>query len=84
MSYRQLLEAALALPEGKRRDLARDLRASLRDQNDILFVKEWQAELNRRWQEIEQGKVKCLTLAEFKRRVDKLKKSTRTKRSAHG
>jgi putative addiction module component (TIGR02574 family) len=77
MSYRQILQAALALPESKRGNLVKRLRASLNNDDEIEFRAEWAAEIRRRDEEIDQGKTKPLSAADFKRFMDKLRKSAR-------
>jgi putative addiction module component (TIGR02574 family) len=79
VSYRQILEAALALPESKRGRLVKKLRASLDNDDEIEFREEWAAEIRRRDNEIDQGKTKTLSAADFKRFIDKLKKSARAR-----
>jgi putative addiction module component (TIGR02574 family) len=78
MSYRQILEAALALPESKRGQLVQKLQASLDNGSEFEFRDEWAAEISRRSKEIDEGKAKLLSATEFKRFLEKLKKSART------
>jgi len=47
--------------------------------DDFEFRDEWAQEIARRSKEIDEGKAKLLSAAEFKRFLDKLKKSTSTK-----
>jgi putative addiction module component (TIGR02574 family) len=80
MSYREILQAALALPKPKRAALGKALQDSLEDTKDNGLSPEWLEEVQRRSKEIDEGKVELLTLAQFKRRAERLKKTLRSKR----
>jgi putative addiction module component (TIGR02574 family) len=78
MSYREIVQAALALPTSKRTDLMYKLQESI--EYDTGLSQEWLAEIKRRSDEIDQGKAKLITGEEFKRRIDKMKKNLKSKR----
>jgi putative addiction module component (TIGR02574 family) len=75
MSYREILQAALALPKPKRAALGRAMQESLEDTEGSALSQEWLEEIQRRSKEIDEGKVELLTLAQFKRRAERLKKT---------
>jgi putative addiction module component (TIGR02574 family) len=78
MSYREILEAALALPTPKRTDLMYKLQDSIEE--DTGLSPEWLAEIRRRSEEIDQGKAKFITREEMKKRIGKMKKKLQSKR----
>jgi len=79
-SWEEVLEAALALPEDDQWELLERLRIAMGCYDDGLS-EEWKAEIQRRCEEIDQGKAKLMTLSEFKRAMKKLRSTARAKRS---
>ena len=59
----ELLEAALALPEAERAELAERLTESVRPETGRLHP-EWESELRRRADELDSGAVRGVPLAE--------------------
>ena len=65
----ELLKKALALPPEARAALAGSLLDSLDDTVDASAEEEWNAEIARRIQELDSGKVKPVAWAEARRQV---------------
>jgi putative addiction module component (TIGR02574 family) len=66
MTYRELLREALALPQEKRLRLLEKLNESLDAETPL--SEEWMAEIQRRSDELESGKVKGIPWEEVKRK----------------
>lgn len=64
-----LLEAALALPDRDRLEIAEALSASVQSANQPPFDESWKAIIQRRSQEIESGDVETIPWSEVKRQV---------------
>ena len=62
----QLLQAALALPESARADLAAELIASLDPAVDADYDTAWDAEIKRRIEQLDSGTVKCIPWEELR------------------
>ena len=75
MSYKQVLEAALALPVGKQQKLMEQLEENLAAADDGELSAEWEKEIDRRLAEYKAGKAKTITWEEAKERMQKLRKS---------
>jgi putative addiction module component (TIGR02574 family) len=67
----QLLEAAMALPEGERAQLASALWESIDNQGEVALSLEWQAEIAKRIQAMDAGEVQLLTEEEVNDRLQK-------------
>ena len=65
----ELLKKALTLSVEERADLANSLLESLDDATDSSVEAAWEAEIVRRMEEIDSGKVKPVSLAEARRRL---------------
>ena len=65
----ELLKKALTLSVEERADLANSLLESLDDAADASVEAAWEAEVLRRMEEIDSGKVKPVSLAEARRRL---------------
>jgi len=65
----EILKKALTLSVEERADLANSLLESLDDATDPSVEAAWQAEIVRRMEEIDSGKVKPVSLAEARRRL---------------
>ena len=65
----QLRSKALELSESERAELAHDLVASLDGKPDIGALDQWDAEILRRLQHIDEGTVDAIDRAELKRRM---------------
>jgi putative addiction module component (TIGR02574 family) len=66
----QLLEAAMALPEAERMELAAVLWESVEEGRGPLLSPEWRAEIARRIHEIDSGEVQTLTEEEVNARLN--------------
>lgn len=66
---KRVLQDAMQLPETDRANVAARLIASLNDSQNPEVVEAWKAEIGRRLDELDQGKVKSITLSEFWRIV---------------
>ena len=64
----QLLEKALALPDKERAELAGNLIASLDAVEDPDVDAAWQAEISRRFQEVQSGRVKTVSWESVERK----------------
>jgi putative addiction module component (TIGR02574 family) len=73
---KKLAEQVLALPESDRETLFKLLRDSLPHGDETLSQEEWDGawkkELEKRIEEIESGKVKCIPYAEVRKGWDKI------------
>jgi len=74
---KKIAEQALALPDKDRETIIRILRDSLpREEEETLPQEEWDAawkkELEKRIEDIESGKVKCIPYAEVRKGWDKI------------
>lgn len=69
MSADQLLDAALALPDDERLELAEALAASLRPSDRPPFDESWRAVIRRRSEELRSGAVAAVPWAEVRREV---------------
>jgi len=65
----EILKKALTLSVEERADLANSRLESLDDATDPSVEAAWQAEIVRRMEEIDSGKVKPVSLAEARRRL---------------
>jgi putative addiction module component (TIGR02574 family) len=65
----QLRSKALELSESERAELAHDLVASLDGKPDAGALDQWDAEILRRLQQIDEGTVDAIDRAELKRRM---------------
>ena len=75
MSIEQIREAALALPRDERLELADTLYCSLMDQSDpesLQLHPDWEAELNRRSEELESGKVPGIPWEDVRKELEEL------------
>lgn len=79
MSYEKILKAALELPPHEQRGLVGHLYLKLQETGEDILSAEWLAEIQRRSDEIDQGKAKLLSLTDFKRFMDRLRKTARAK-----
>ena len=80
MSFDQILKAAMALPPHEQRGLIGHLYLNLQETGEDILSAEWLAEIQRRSDEIDQGKVKLISGTELKRRIERLKKSVGAKK----
>ena len=69
----RLLEEALELPPGERADLAASLLDSLDDGEDEGVEESWAAEIKKRVEDVESGRVKTVPWSEARRRILRLK-----------
>jgi putative addiction module component (TIGR02574 family) len=65
----KLLEKALALPVAERAELAGSLIESLDSTEDASVASAWDAEIVRRMEELDSGKVKPVSLQDAQRRL---------------
>jgi len=76
-AQKEFVKQALALPRKARADLWRKLDKSLaEDREEKVSKKEWgklwKAELEKRIEEIDSGKVKCIPYAEVRKKLDRI------------
>jgi hypothetical protein len=71
-SAAEVLEAALALPEEQRAEVAEKLLASLDGEVDADAESEWGAEIERRLSRIESGQAKSVSMAESLARLHRI------------
>jgi putative addiction module component (TIGR02574 family) len=71
MTLAALRDAVLALPSKDRAALAAELLESLDDQIDEDAAASWEAEIERRAQEVEQAEVNTLPASEVMKRLDR-------------
>jgi putative addiction module component (TIGR02574 family) len=69
MTSQQLLQSALALPEGARADLAAELIASLDPTIDADYEAAWSDEIKRRLDLLDSGAVKAIPWQEARTRI---------------
>ena len=74
MSYKHVLEAALALPKSKRAELLDELHASLAGPEDAGVAAAWHIEIQRRLAEYRTGKAKTFTHEELQRKMKQLRR----------
>lgn len=74
-SLERVIEAALALPESQRAELAETLIATCAPEDAAPLDDAWPAEINRRSDEFDAGGVQTLTWAEVKERARRLRAS---------
>ncbi len=60
MTAKEIITEALSLSSTERARIAEELISSLEDDIDEDVEKAWQAEINRRIDEVESGSVKCI------------------------
>jgi putative addiction module component (TIGR02574 family) len=80
MSRNEVLAAALALPLDERASLARELIASLDGEPDADAEDAWAVEIERRVQELKDGTVKGIPLAEARAQIDERLRRVRSSR----
>ena len=68
----ELLQRALTLSDSERAELAGNLMASLDTVVDEDVDAAWQAEVSRRWRDIQSGKVKTIPWGEVQRKGNTL------------
>lgn len=68
-SEKKLLEEALQLPEGTRADLAAALLESLEEKLDDDVEKAWEAEIARRLEDVDSGRVKPIPWQEARKLI---------------
>ena len=71
-SVAEVLEAALALPEEQRAEVAEKLLASLDGEFDADAESEWTAEIERRLARIESGQAKSVSMDESLARLHRI------------
>ena len=74
MAYKQVLEAALALPKSKRADLLDELHASLAGPENDGVAAAWHTEIQRRLEEYRAGKAKTFTHEDLKQKMKQLRR----------
>jgi len=70
-SFKRVLDLAVALPAAERAALAHHLLASLDGAVDANVAQAWEAEIDRRLDELERGQVQAVDAEEALRRIDK-------------
>ncbi len=70
LEYEPVLKQALALPEDARRKLLDELVTSLQGEDSSIIAAEWEPEIIRRLQQIQQKEVKLISWDELAKKIE--------------